>query len=163
MPSSSKTVDENTALAETGDDETLNTVNVEFVIESGEPKQTPAAGPSNTGENVDTSDWIKCSQCAFTAPVSSFPLRLNGTGHVRTCAKHTRPKRAIPKPSVTTLETVSWETLLDEVREQRSGEIAIDRFVKIDATHPGACGETLLVRSNTIMESVKHAAGYRFK
>lgn len=117
----------------------------------------PAASSSNE-------DWIKCSQCNYSGPVSSFPLRLNGTGHVRTCAKHTRPRRNdSAQPSLTTLNSISWDELLEEIRSQADGQIQVDRFVSLDSNHGGACGETLLIRANTIMDGVKRAAGYRFK
>lgn len=109
-------------------------------------------------------EWVKCSQCHYSGPVSSFPLRLNGTGHVRTCGKHTRPKRHDSGQSnLTTLDTISWDELLEEIRSQADGQIQVDRFVSLDPNHGGACGETLLIRANTIMDGVKHAASYRFK
>ena len=130
--------------------------------------------PSPDGHETDPGDattlskddWVKCAQCSYFGPASSFPLRLNGTGHVRTCAKHTRPRRQeVPKSSPTTLEkiSISWESLLDEIRSQATGKIEIDRFVHLDLSHPGACDEPLLIRANLIMDGVKHAAGYRFK
>lgn len=127
------------------------------------PLNTHAADSAEVAP-ASKDDWIKCTQCSYTGPPSSFPLRLNGTGHVRTCAKHTRPRRQdAPNPNPTTLEKISWESLLDEIRTQAAGKIEIDRFVFLDSSHPGAHGETLLIRANIIMDGVKHAAGYRFK
>lgn len=59
--------------------------------------------------------------------------------------------------------SVPWETLLEEIRVQAEGQIELDRFVELDSTHPGVTGTTLLMRSNAVMDSIKAAAGYRFK
>lgn len=98
---------------------------------------------------------------------------MNGTGHVRTCAKHSRstkrqdqtsPSPNAMKPNLESLETpLPWDSLLEDIRTQAFGQIEIDSFVAVPPEHLGANGETLLIRSNAIMDSVKHAAGYRFK
>lgn len=124
---------------------------------------TPTASSSK-----DT--WIKCSQCSFYGPFSSFPLRMNGTGHIRTCSRHPRSTKrqgrgSLRGPSVTpsTPDMLSWGALLEEVRTQASGQIEFDRFVSVPSDHLGAAGDTLLIRANAIMDAVKHTSGYRFK
>ncbi|KAF9516128.1 hypothetical protein BS47DRAFT_704909 [Hydnum rufescens UP504] len=125
-------------------------------------EQVNSLDPRSRNENL-----VKCSQCTYLGPVSSFPLRLNGNGHVKTCSKHTKPRRVdsktghSPTPSAN-VTTVSWTTLLEEIHLQAQGQVDLDRFIEFDENHPGVTGDTLLIRANTVMDRIKTAAGYRF-
>lgn len=84
------------------------------------------------------------------------------TSNSTTTSSKTQAQKSTSAPT-NAQESVTWEALLDEIREQAKGAIEIDRFARLDADHVGVTGETMLIRANTIMEEVKHAAGYRFK
>lgn len=207
-------INSTTAIATLNDEPSGERIDPErHVVESEEAQQLEITQGSlevrgDSFKNVDTSStppvgWRKCSQCAYSGPISTFPLRLNGSGHVRTCVKHTRPAKhknlsdlvnptspVLPshtssppngnnstpgasssktnpdKPPIAptnALEMILWEELLRAIQEQAKGKIEIDRFASLDPTHKGVVGETMLIRANTLIEEVKHAAGYRFK
>lgn len=142
----------------------LQFVMADWPLESSYPSSSSSASaPSSL-----PSGQQRCGRCSFTAPITAFPMRRTGVGHLKSCTsciskqvvKKARKDNKEPPPA--SLPTISFDAYLAQVESHKDRTFDFDAFVELPE---GMFGEQehLYSRTNKMRDRIAEVSEFHWK
>ena len=112
----------------------------------------------------------RCSQCSYTGPASSFPMRRTGVGHLKSCercvskkiiSKAQKDNKDLPNV-VASVPTMSFDAYLALVESRKTERFEWDSFVEIPEGTFGE-GEHMFTRTNKLRDRLAEVTEFHWK